>query len=360
MPDSVAPEAPAPRVLGTALAHALDGATVVDDVGAPAAGDYGDAASEYEWLRADAAVVDRSVGGAVRVDGRDARSFLDSLVSQDLTGLADGDGAHSLLLQPMGKLTADFRVLQVGGEELWLDTDVGVGELLAGGLNRFKIRVQAEVIDVTPEYGRITVRGPRAAARVSEVLGVTVPEPQHGHVDWRGARVVRADWPGNPGVDVVGPREAVEAAYDALTAAGVPRAGLTALEAVRIEAGVPRQGHELDETTIAQEAFLERDAVSFTKGCFMGQELVCRIDTRGHVTRLLRGVVVEGERAPVVGAEVATDERTVGRVTSVARSPRLGVIALAMIRRELVPPVPVLVVVDDATVAAEARERPLT
>ena len=95
----------------------------------------------------------------MRVVGRDARSFLDSLVSQDLTVLGDGDGAHSLLLQPQGKLTADFRLLQIGAEEFWLDADVGVGELLADGLNRFKIRVKAEVTDVTAEHARITVKG---------------------------------------------------------------------------------------------------------------------------------------------------------------------------------------------------------
>ena len=142
-------------------------------------------------------------------------------------------------------------------------------------------------------------------------------------------------------------------------AGGLARAGLSALEAVRVEAGVPRQGHELDDTTIAQEAFLERDAVSFTKGCFLGQELVCRIDTRGHVNRMLRGLVVEGDRLPAVGAAVATEERAVGRVTTVARSPRLGVIALSYVRREVVFPAAVTIVDDGEPFAAEARELPL-
>jgi tRNA-modifying protein YgfZ len=351
-------------VLGAALAHALEGANLVDDLGVGTAGDYGDPAEEYLSLRTDAAVVDRSVEGAVRVVGRDARSFLDSLVSQDLTVLGDGDGAHSLLLQPQGKLTADFRLLQLGAEELWLDTDVGVGALLGAGLNRFKIRVQVDVTDITTEHARITVKGPRAAARVGEALGVTVPDRGHAHVGWRGARVVRADWLTLPGVDVVGPRDDVQSAWDALTAAGVARAGLRALEALRVEAGVPRQGHELDESTIPQEAFLERDAVSFTKGCFLGQELVCRIDTRGHVNRLLRGVVVDGDREtgdrePTVGAEIYAGEKAVGRVTSVARSPRFGVVALALLRREVEPPAAVTVAVDGEAIAAEARELPL-
>jgi folate-binding protein YgfZ len=359
MTDAVPTDTELPDPLGVALAHALDGAEVVDDLGALTAGDYGDPIAEYDALRDDAAVVDRSVGSAVTVVGRDARSFLDSLVSQDLTALVDGDGAHSLLLQPQGKLTADFRVLQLSGEEFWLDADVGVGALLAAGLNRFKIRVQVDVVDVTPASGRITVKGPRALARVGEALGVTVPDRQHAHVDWQGARLVRADWDELPGVDVVGPRERVEAAWDALTSAGIQRAGVTAFEVLRVEAGVPRQGHELDDSTIAQEAFLERDAVSFGKGCFLGQELVCRIDTRGHVNRLLRGLVIEGDRLPLVGAAVATQERTVGRVTTVARSSRLGVIALAMVRREVEPPAAVTVAFDDGVVAAEVRELPL-
>ncbi|MDQ1466892.1 MAG: tRNA-modifying protein YgfZ [Actinomycetota bacterium] len=357
--DTAAEGAP----LGVALAAALDGANVVDDLGSPTAGDYGDLDDEYRLLRSDAAVVDRSVGGAVRVVGRDARSFLDSLLSQDLTVLGDGEGAHSLLLQPQGKLTADFRLLQLGAEEFWLDTDVGVGAPLAAGLNRFKIRVQVDVLDISAQHGRITVKGPNAASRVADALDVTIPDHQHAHVGWRGGRVVRADWPSVAGVDVVGPRDIVAEARSVLTAAGVPRAGLLALEALRVENGVPRQGHELDESTIPQEAFLERDAVSFTKGCFLGQELVCRIDTRGHVNRQLRGVVVGdlagADREPVVGAEIYAGEKAVGRVTTVARTPRLGIVALALLRREVEPPAPVTVEVGDGRVAAEARELPL-
>jgi folate-binding protein YgfZ len=345
---------------GAALPAALAGATVVDDLGAVTAGDYGDPAKEYELIATDAAVVDRSVGGAVRVTGRDARSFLDSLASQDLTVLADGDGAHSLLLQPQGKLTADFRVLQIGAEELWLDADVGAGAVLAAGLNRFKIRVKVEVSDVTPEDAQITVKGPNAVARVSDALGIAVPDQQHAHVEWHGARVVRADWPTVPGVDIVGVRADVEGAWHALIAAGVPRAGRLALEVLRVEAGVPRQGHELDDSTIPQEAFLERDAVSFTKGCFLGQELVCRIDTRGHVNRLLRGVVIEGDREPVAGAEVQAGEKVVGRVTTVVRSPRFGIVALALLRREVEPGAELTVTIADAPVAAVARELPFT
>ena len=321
---------------GSLLAPAGEGAHLVDDLGVPTPGDYGDAGEEYRLLSTDAAVVDRSVRGAVLAIGPDARSFLDSLVSQDLTALHDGEGAHSLLLQPQGKLTADFRVLQIGAEELWLDADVGAGAVLAAGLNRFKIRVKVEVTDVTPEDGQITVKGPNAVARVSDALGVAVPDQQHAHVEWHGARVVRADWPTVPGVDIVGVRADVEAAWHALIAADVPRAGLLALEVLRVEAGVPRQGHELDDSTIPQEAFLERDAVSFTKGCFLGQELVCRIDSRGHVNRLLRRLRAD---APLErGASVFAADKEVGVVTTGA-----GLSALAMLHRTVEPATVVVV-----------------
>jgi folate-binding protein YgfZ len=303
---------------------------------------------DYEALTARAAVVDRSGRGLVRVTGRDARSFTDSLVSQDITVLADGDGAHSLLLQPQGKLTADFRVLQLGAEELWLDTDEACGSVLADGLNRFKIRVQVDVTDASSDFGQLTVRGPDAPTVVAAALDVTVPESQHAHVGWRGARVVRADWPGSPGVDIVGPTADVSDAVRMLVDAGVARAGADALEAVRIEAGMPRQGFDIDETTIPQEASLELDAVSFTKGCFLGQELVCRIDTRGHVNRLLRGLTVAGEVER--GAEVRAGDKAVGVVTSVARSPRRGAIALATLRREVEPGATVAVAGVDAVV----------
>ncbi len=324
---------------------------------------YSDPASEYERLRSAAAVVDRSAGGAVLVTGADARTFLDSLVSQDLAALAVGEGAHSLLLQPQGKLTADFRALRVGPEEFWLDTDIGVGAVLAAGLNRFKIRVNVDVRDVSAEHGHLDVLGPDAVTRVATILGVDVPAPAHAHVAWRDARVVRvahAALPGGGGISLLGPRATVEDAGAALVAAGVARAGLLAAEAVRIEAGIPRQGLDLDESLIPQEAFLDQDAVSFTKGCFLGQELVCRIDTRGHVNRQLRGIAVTGDVVPAAGAALKLGDRDVGRVTSAARSPRLGVVALALVRREVEPPAAVTVMIGDDAVAGEACALPFS
>ena len=289
---------------------------------------------ELEILRTAAGAVDCSDRGAVLVTGPDAWSYLQNLVSADLDPIGDGQGAHSLLLTPQGKLDVDFRLLRVG-DEVWLDCDPGFGEQLTASLNRFRIRVQCEVTDRTGSWGSLAVRGP-GALDVASALGVDTPAAPHAHARFDdGAVVVRVPWPGGDGFDVVGPPTSAAAAMDRLSSAGVPVCSGEAFEGLRIEAGVPRQGFELDDRTIPQEAFLECDAVSFTKGCFLGQELVCRIDTRGHVNKYLRRLTgLEGP--PPRGAEIVAGEKVVGTVTSSAPAAALG-----YVRREVEPPAPV-------------------
>jgi tRNA-modifying protein YgfZ len=262
-------------------------------------------------------VFERFDCGVVAVEGPDALSYLQSLVSQDLDALADGATTRSLLLQPQGKLTATFGLQRISPEAVLLYTDEGCGAVLADGLRRFKIRVKAEIDDRSDTWGVLTVHG--ASDAPPGVVFATAL-----------------------GFDVVGPLDELRATRDALVASGAHAGADDAYERLRIEHGVPRQGVDIDDRTIPQEAFLERDAVSFTKGCFLGQELVCRIDTRGHVNRFLRRVAVEGA-VPPVGAEVVVDaDRAVGALTSVAAVPE-GAVALAMVRREVEPPAAVTV-----------------
>jgi tRNA-modifying protein YgfZ len=279
-------------------------------------------------------VVDRSPRGLVVVTGPDATSFLQSLLSQDLDPLADGDDAPVLLLSPQGKLVVTARARRVG-DAWWLDTDADYGPRLAAALLRFRIRVQVELDDRTAHSGLVSLVGVDPGPVPSEV------------------QVLATRWAGRPGVDLLGDVDAVGAAADALDPS-VARLTPAAFEAFRIEAGVPRLGVDVDEATIPQEAFLERDAVSFTKGCFLGQELVCRIDTRGHVNRYLRGVRLPGSAVPPPGATVVVDGRERGALTSAAAVPGEDrVVALAMVRREVEPPTPVEVRWDDHGHAAE-------
>jgi tRNA-modifying protein YgfZ len=269
-------------------------------------------------LREGRAWVDRSDRGFVTVAGPDTFSFLQALVSADLDPLADGDAVHSLLLAPQGKLDVDFRLLRVSAEEAWLDCAPGLGPQLATSLTRFRIRVKAEIVDRSGELGMVS----RIAHHENDGDddGVVVPDGVH--------RIDTA-W----GFDLVGPRDAVEAVLPKVDAFVDP----VAYDAWRIEQAIPVQPADVDDTTIPQEAFLEQDAVSFTKGCFIGQELVCRIDSRGHVNRFLRRIAdIEGDWPPV-GAEIVVDGKVVGALTSVAPA-ELPTGALGYVRREVEPP----------------------
>jgi folate-binding protein YgfZ len=286
----------------------------------------------YRALREDVAVVDlpRDV---LEVRGTDAGAFLQGQVSQDVDALPVriGSSVDALLLQPAGKVDALLRVTRWVDGYL-LDVDAGWGEAVRARLQRFLLRM-----DVTIEplpWRCLALRGPRA------------------HEVDTGAVEVAADWPGWPGVDLLG---------DGLPEPeGVVRATAEDFEAARIEVGVPRMGAELDERTIPAEAGVVERAVSFTKGCFVGQELVARIDSRGgNVPRRLRGLVVEGTAVPPPGAAVVAGDKEVGRVTSAARSPALGPVALAYLGRAVEVPAAVVVRWDGGEAVAEARALPL-
>jgi folate-binding protein YgfZ len=280
------------------------------------------------------AVLARPPREVVVVTGADALSFLQSLVSQDLDAVGDGEGAHTLLLTPQGKLDADFTLLRIG-DAAWLVVEGGFGDQLAASLDRFKIRVDATVA-VRPDLAVAALRGPGAVG-AARAAGLPVPDAQHAHAPHGSVRVVRVPWPGGDGVDVIGAPDDLAPVEDALADGGAARLGGDGYEALRIAAGVPRMGADLDGSTIPQEAFLELDAVSFTKGCFLGQELVCRIDTRGHVNRYLRALRDVGELPPT-GSELVAGDKVVGVVTSAAVGSEGAPVALAYVRREVEPP----------------------
>jgi tRNA-modifying protein YgfZ len=259
-------------------------------------------------------VVARIERDLVVVSGPDATSFLQSLVSQDLDPVAVGDAVHALLLEPRGKLVADLRAARLADDEWWCVCEPGVGAVLAAGLTRFRIRVKVDIEDRSSSVAALSVRGPDAHTLTTD-LAVTA---------------VAVDWPDDPGVELIGSPDAIDTARGTIVERGAVEIDRDAYEMRRIEAGAPRQGYDIDESTIAQEAYLDRDAVSFTKGCFVGQELVCRIDTRGHVNRLLRRL--RADTAIPRGATVEVDGKAVGTVTSA-----VGPVALAMLRREVEP-----------------------
>ena len=283
----------------------------------------------------DGALVTRLRRDAIRVSGPDALAFLQGQCSQDLAALAPGQSAWSLILGPQGKVDALVRATRVEDDVIVLDVDGGFGAAVIGRLQRFKLRIKA---DIEPLAWRgLAVRGPSAPGVAAVSAGPDL-------------LVVDASWPGLPGLDLIG--------ADPPAPAGIGLGSADVFELVRIEAGTPAMGAELTDRTIPAESGLVELTVSFTKGCYTGQELVARIDSRGgHVPRHLRGLTLS---APVaLGSPVTVDGREVGAITSVAKTPDGGAVALAYIHRDVSPPTSASVVGGDGAAAATIRALPL-
>jgi folate-binding protein YgfZ len=267
----------------------------------------------------------------VRASGADTASYLQGQCSQDVEALGRGRSAEALLLSPQGKVEVYLRVTRMGEDEFVLDTDQGFGTAMVERLERFRLRVAVEFEPL--DWECVALRGPAAASAVVGAPPMMVP----------------VEWPGLSGVDLLGPRTGE--GVGRWVSEPVTRCPDEAWEAARIEAGVPVNGRELVPGTIPAEVGLVDRAVSFTKGCFTGQELVARLDARGsNVSRRLCGVVIggrAGHAAPngtvesLVGAPVWTHDgdHEVGRLSSVAWSPGLrSVVALATLHRRVTPP----------------------
>ena len=248
----------------------------------------------------------------VRVSGPDAASFLQGQLSQDVVKLEVGSCAWTFVLQPQGKVDAWFRITRLAEDAYLCDVDSGWGAVIVARLQRFKLRVKLD-IDLL-EWQCVAVRGVAAADVDAESLGAPIAAP--------------VEWAGTVGVDLLGPAVALPP--------GVPLGDHAIYDAWRVSVGMPSMGAELDESTIPAEAGVVDLSVSFTKGCYTGQELVARIDSRGNRTpRKLRRVVLADAAEGVVPGTVllAADGHEVGVLTSVAAP-----LALAYVRREVEPP----------------------
>jgi folate-binding protein YgfZ len=290
-----------------------------------------------------ARVVARDV---LSVTGPDARTYLQGQCSQDLDGLAEGSSTEALLLSPQGKVDAFIRITRTGQESFVLDTDSGCGNAAMERLERFRLRTRADVEML--DWSCLSLRGPAATT-------LDVPEGP--------TLVLAVDWPSWQGIDLLGPRPGDDPELGRWLPRDAVPCDEEAWEAARIEAGVPVGGREVTEATIAAEVGLVERTVSFTKGCFTGQELVARLDARGSkVARRLCGLVVAGLARPPVGSAVwtADAEHEVGTVTSVAWSEHRGAaVALATLHRRVEPPETVVVRWDGGEAKADARPLPL-
>jgi folate-binding protein YgfZ len=300
----------------------------------------------YTAMTQGAALVDRSESGKLALTGPEAKAFLNGQVTNDIEALAPGTGCYAALLTHKGKMLADMRVLDTP-EELLLLCERPALQALFDAIRRFKVGFDTELHKRTLERGLLSLIGPQ-----SEELAGAVPPDEHansaGSIAGAGVLLVRTD----AGVDVVCDSADTAAVRDALLAAGALEIDAETADVLRVEHGRPRYGIDLDDSVIPQEAGLNERAVSFTKGCYVGQETVARLHYRGKPNRHLRGLRLHEEVAP--GTPLQLGDREVGRLTSVARSPRFGPVGLALVRREAQPGD----VLDAGGVAAEVVDLP--
>lgn len=330
---------------------------------------FGDTLAEYRAVREGAGVADRSDRALVRLWGKDPVRMVQGLVSNDLAGAPPGRGVYAVMLTPKGRTIAELRAFRrerPEGTEVLLDLPREALEGTREHLKKFVPPMFARW-EVAEGMGALGVYGPRAREVLAGVVGELPPpeEDAFTEAEREGAPVLVAATRavgGEEGYELFAPAEALPGLWSALVEAGAVPVGRGALEVLRVEAGRPRYGAELSEEVIPTEAFestgLLSRAISFTKGCYTGQEVIVRIAHRGHVNRHLRGLLLGDAPAPAPGAPLFHPEtgKEVGRVTSVASSPRMGeTVALGFVRRELEPGDEVRVGAPDGTRARVAR-----
>jgi folate-binding protein YgfZ len=325
---------------------------------------------EYAALRGGAGLVDRSARLRMLVGGPQAVETLTGLVTNDVGALRPGSGQYAAALTAKGKVIADIRIFS-RADDLLLDTSATAGPGFAAMIRKYVNPRLARYADVSAVLRTIGVFGPRAHTVLASLLaaaGVTdiatgalraLADYHHLGFDFEGASLFVARVPdlGGEGFDCFVPVETAELLWSRLLNAGATPVGHDATEIARVEAGRPLWGIDMDENTLAQEAnFDALDGISYTKGCYTGQETVARVHFRGHVNRYLRGV--ESAAMIPVGADLLHGEKSVGEMKSSVLSPRLGPIGLAMLRREVATGAEVIARWDGGEGTARVREIP--
>jgi folate-binding protein YgfZ len=301
----------------------------------------------YEAARSEAAILERRDRGFIVVSGADRASYLHGLLTNDIATLKPGAGTYAAYLTPQGRMITDLWLYELG-DVMLVAMPREVKDALLAKLDQFIFTEDVQLGDVSDTFGAAAIVGPRAAAvvgRLIEGLPVDVLQgmAEHGNarVSFGGepAIVLRVTDTGAPGFDLLVASTKLEALLRAAEAEGAVPADAITADALRVEAGVPKFHHDMDEQTIPLEAGIEARAISMTKGCYVGQEVIVRVLHRGHgrVARKLVGLTLESGDPPAPGDAISADGHEVGRVTSGAMSPRLKrPIALGYVQRDYV------------------------
>jgi folate-binding protein YgfZ len=301
---------------------------------------YSNPTEEHIAVRANAGIIDLSYCGVLRIWGGEAVQFLNGLVTNDVKTLLAGMGMRAAFLTGHGKVRALCRILNIG-EEFLVINDPQTHDKVVKYVSPFSYAGDFKVQDVSEAYRTLSVQGPKAHLIMKEICFEPVPSlSEYGWFETliagHRALVSRVSHTGDPGFDILVPASALTDVWDFILLKGsfhslVPF-GLQALESLRVEAGIPVYGVDIDETNMMLEAGLE-DAVSFTKGCYTGQEAVAMATYRGHVSKKLSGLILDSDTLPKPGSVVKRDAKEIGHITSSVRSLSLSLtIALAYLK----------------------------
>ncbi len=305
--------------------------------------DFGDPAAEYIAAGETIALFDLSDRTSVEVRGDDRLSFLHNFCTNDINRLAPGEGCEAFLTSIKGRILAHI-IVSATNDALWLDSEPGTAEFIVSHLTKYVITEDVEITDRSADCAPLFLVGPQAEAWLSDRIKNFSPPPLCGLAvgSLAGAQVMirRFDFTGQPGFEIIAATDAVADVWQAITDTGVPPAGSEAFEVLRIEAGFPRYGIDLTDDNIAQEAGRTAQAISFTKGCYLGQEPIARLDALGHVNRILTRLTIRAGEAPSPGTKVCcTDGKTIGHITSAILSPKTGhPVALALLKATALSP----------------------
>jgi folate-binding protein YgfZ len=342
--------------------HRSEGARLRDISGWLQPGDYGDVAAEHRAVMTGAGVIDRSMLGKATVTGRDRAAFLQGMLSNDVKALQPGQGCPAAFLDAHGKVVSLLVVYALEASIL-LELPTGSTQKFLEAIDKFLISEKAYFEASDEAYAILAVQGPEAMEVLSGAAGISLELAPYAHteVSIAGApvRVASRTEAVTPGFHCWTAPDHAAAVWKALRDAGAVPVGADAAEILRVEAGIPVYGPDVDDTVILPETRLDA-LVSYTKGCYIGQETVARVKYRGHINRGVSGLVVSGDEVPSHGDLVLADDKEVGRITSAVRSIALGKpIGLGYIRREhFEPGSPVSVKVGDKLIGAQVAALP--
>jgi folate-binding protein YgfZ len=317
--------------------HRSEGARLQEISGWLVPADYGNVVAEHEAVMTGVGMADRSMLGKATVTGRDRAAFLQGMLSNDVKALQPGQGCPAAFLDAVGKVVS-LLVVYALPDRLLLELPAGSTEKFLQAIDKFLISEKAEFESSDDAFAILSLQGPRAGEALVRASGSALDLAPYAHAEvligGAAVRVMRRAEAVTPGFHCwVAPDDAL-ALWKTLREAGASPVGAAAVDVLRLEAGLPVYGVDVDEGVILPETRLDA-LVSYTKGCYIGQETVARVKYRGHINRGLSGVVLDGETVPSHGDAILAEDKEVGRVTSAVRSIALGrPIALGYVRRE--------------------------